>query len=228
MYRYSERKNSHYVGEIVRIRSSSKGSSYKRLIGDTAEVIRLCGSMTGVLINNNYNPSSRIGAYWFDEGELVSENDDSQLMIDTIDNGGNNKMMIKKVLRNYNKVATVAFDGYPREYFFALYDTNDTYKVGDLVLISINDQFKLVKINRILELSEFEEESGISITNEIITRIDLTDYNNRLLARQKSDKIYEQMMLRRKELEARKNDDYYASMDTEYAEMLKSYRALNS
>lgn len=126
-------------------------------------------------------------------------------------------------LEGYKSVAVVKFPGINREYYYALYDD---FKSGDRVLVS-GAADECPTIVRVLTAREAAEECKVNIISEVICKVDLEKYEERLSAREKKKKLKAEMEKRKKEIQKMKDDEYYALMDAEFASMLKVYRELS-
>ena len=65
-----------------------------------------------------------------------------------------------------------------------------------------------------------------SITAEVICKIDISAFNDRVNKRKQAEELRKRMIEKRKEIEACKDDDYYASLDSDYAAMLEEMKSL--
>lgn len=63
------------------------------------------------------------------------------------------------------------------------------------------------------------------IQQEVICKIDISAYKRRVEKRKVKAKLKSAITKRKKELDKEKLDEYYASIDLEYAEMLKQYNS---
>lgn len=131
--------------------------------------------------------------------------------------------MAKTKLEGFSRVAVLKFGAsYP--YYFALYDDGTDYKIGDMVVVSGNSRPSV--IIDILTAEEAVEKTSLSITAEVIGRVDTTAYDRRVAMRQEKEALKKEMAKRRGEIQKKLDDEYYASKDLEYAEMLKRYEEM--
>lgn len=131
--------------------------------------------------------------------------------------------MAKTKLEGFSRVAVLKFGAsYP--YYFALYDDDTDYKIGDMVVVSGNSRPSV--IIDILTAEEAVEKTSLSITAEVIGRVDTTAYDRRVAMRQEKEALKKEMDKRRGEIQKKLDDEYYASKDPEYAEMLKRYEEM--
>lgn len=131
--------------------------------------------------------------------------------------------MAKTKLEGFSGVAVLKF-GTPRPYYFALYDDGTDYKVGDMVVVS--DGYNPSVILDILTAEEVAEKTSLSIAAEVIGRVDTTAYDRRVAMRKEKEALKKEMAKRRGEIQKKLDDEYYASKDPEYAEMLKRYEEM--
>lgn len=128
-------------------------------------------------------------------------------------------------LTGFKKVAVVEIsNGYSgtKDYHFALYD--ESIVCGDKVLVtgSATGQMWTVK-----DIIDYDEEIIIkNITAEVICKVDTSSYDERCANRKKAEELRKQMDKKRKEIEARKDDEYYASLDEDYKAMLEQMKKM--
>lgn len=127
-------------------------------------------------------------------------------------------------LEGFSKVAVINYGGYSGDYYFAIYDDGIDYQVGDLVALSNN--FTATKIKEIINLEEAIKRFSKNITAEIIGRVDTTAYDKRVKQREEKEKLKKEMDKRKKEIQKKLDDEYFASKDETYAEMLRQYESL--
>ena len=85
----------------------------------------------------------------------------------------------------YKSVAVVKFPGVNREYYYALYDD---FKSGDRVLVSgAADEYPTIV--RVLTAREAAEECKVNIISEVICKVDLEKYEERLATREKKRRL---------------------------------------
>lgn len=86
----------------------------------------------------------------------------------------------KNKIRRFSRVAVLKFGAsYP--YYFALYDDGTDYKIGDMVVVSGSSSPSV--ITDILTAEEAAEKTSLSITAEVIGRVDTTAYDRRVAMR---------------------------------------------
>ena len=117
-------------------------------------------------------------------------------------------------LEGFKRVAVIKFEGNNSEWHYALYD--DDISTGDNVLLSSNYGLKHGTVADIILPDEAKNRMGNKkIQQEVICKIDISAYKRRVETKLKSA-----LTKRKKEL-----DEYYASIDLEYAEMLNQYNS---
>lgn len=126
-------------------------------------------------------------------------------------------------LEGFSKVAVVKW-GYRMQYHFAIYDDGNDYKIGDMVALSDNNPN--AKINEIISVEEARERYKKDITAEVIGKVDVSAYEKRVAQRKKKEELKKELDKRKKEIQKKLDDEYYASKDNLYAEMLKRYESL--
>lgn len=204
-------------GQRVRIldlphRSVSHNSQYRSLVGKEGTVVRVSGTKVGVEVEGINNEASSYGCFWFNPENL-----------EEINNKEDNKMDKKEIkLEGYNKVAMVSVDGSDNTYIYALYD--DNIKVSDYVLVTGVAKGKLCFVQEIKDVADYE--GGIYVSQEVMCKVDLSDYMDRVDRRNRKEKLKKEMLERRKIIEASRLDDMYAKEDATYAAMLKELREL--
>ena len=94
--------------------------------------------------------------------------------------------MAKSKLEGFSRVAVLKF-GTSRPYCFALYDDGTDYKVGDMVVVSGSSSPSV--ITDILTAEEAAEKTSLSITAEVIGRVDTTAYDRRVAMRKEKEAL---------------------------------------
>lgn len=123
-------------------------------------------------------------------------------------------------LEGFERVAVVKYGC--SEYHFALYD--DDIKVGDKVVLSGISNY--TEVTDIITAEEAAKKFKKDITQEVICKIDTSAYDQRVENRKKKEQIRKQMEKRKKELQALKDNEYYAGLDEEFAAMYEEYKNL--
>ena len=125
-----------------------------------------------------------------------------------------------KVLEGYTKVVEIEEAGC--SYYFALYDDGIDYQPGDTVVLS--DGHDPTRIKQIIPVEEMI--TKLMIMYEVIGKIDISAYEQRLRQRQRKEELRKELCKRKREIQGRADDDYYASKDEKYAKLLKEYREI--
>lgn len=125
-------------------------------------------------------------------------------------------------LEGYSRVAVIKYGCTP--YYFALYDDGTDYNVGDFVALSgcSNNE----KIAEILNLEEAQARCKKVIISEVIGKIDNAAYEKRVEQRKEKEQLKKELDARKKEIQKKLDDEYFASKDEEYAELLRKYESL--
>ena len=126
-------------------------------------------------------------------------------------------------LEGYSKVAVVNYAGYT-DYHFAIYDDGVEYKVGDMVVLS--NSSSPARIKEIIDLEEADNRFNKAITAEVIGKVDTSAYEKRIEQRKEKERLRKEMNKRKKAIRDKLDDDYYATYDETYAELLKQYERL--
>lgn len=162
----------------------------------------------GVHIPGEDNEYADSGCFWLDEYSI------------RLFEAGKDKDLD---LLPYDRVAFVTIDGSVQEYAYALYDEPDNrIQPTDYVLVSGKAEGKLCFITKILP----KEEVKNKVTEEVICKVDLSAYRQRQDIKRKKQKLLAKMKAKRRELEARKLDEMYASIDEDYAKMLDELKSI--
>ena len=158
-----------------------------------------------MLLDNIKNPASREGLFWIEKRNLRLESEDNRMAKLT----GFNKAAVIEQGCGYNK----------KDYFYALYDENIC--PGDKVLVSGSASGQIWTVKDIVCEDTFANKN---ITAEVICKVDTSAYNERCANRKEAEELRKKMDKKRKEIEARKDDEYYASIDDDYKAMLEQMK----
>lgn len=123
-----------------------------------------------------------------------------------------------KVLEGYSKVVEIEEAGYSS--YFALYDDGIDYRPGDTVVLS--NGYEPARIKQILPVEEITQK----IVHEVIGKIDISAYEQRLEQRKRKEELRKELGKRKREIQREIDDDYCASKDEKYAELLNEYREI--
>lgn len=127
-------------------------------------------------------------------------------------------------LEGFKRVAVIKFESNNSEWHYALYD--DDISAGDSVLLSGNYELKHGTVADIISPDEAKNRMGNKkIQQEVICKIDISAYKRRVEKRKVKAKLKSAITKRKKELDKEKLDEYYASIDLEYAKMLNQYNS---
>ena len=139
-------------------------------------------------------------------------------------------------LEGYYAVAVTeegtGYYGTTKDYHYAIFDDNNTYKIGDEILVSGTNK-SVLKIKNIITPEEAKEKVRKDITAEVICKVDTSAYDKRVEERNKVEKrkkeatkIKKQMDKMITEMDQTKRYDMFASDNPELAEKLKAYKEL--
>lgn len=207
------------VGDMVEILATDTvEDTYGRyeLIGRLGEIRQIIDAnktfrRIGIHIPGEDNSYSASGLFWLDVDSLEffdRPNTPKEPALDLVP---------------YDRVAYVTIDGSVKEYAYALYDEPDNrIQPTDYVLVSGKAQGKLCFITKIVP----KEEVKNKVTEEVICKVDLSAYRQRQDIKRKKEKLLAKMKVKRRELEARKLDEMYASIDEDYAKMLDELKSI--
>lgn len=119
-----------------------------------------------------------------------------------------------------------------RNYYYAIFDDGNIYKVGDQVIVSGSNN-DVLEIKDIITLEEAKEKGRKDITAEVICKVDTSAYDKRVEERKEkaerkkeADKIKKQMDKIITKMDQTKRYEMYASDNPELAEKLKAYKEL--
>ena len=127
-------------------------------------------------------------------------------------------------LEGFSKVAVVKYGCCQTPYFFAIYDDGTDYKVGDMCLFSgSSTPAKLVEV---ISIEEAANRSSKNITAEVIGRVDVSAYEKRVEQRKEKEKLKKELDKHKKELKDKLVDEFLATKDESFAEMLRRYESM--
>ena len=119
-----------------------------------------------------------------------------------------------------------------RNYYYAIFDDGNIYKVGDQVIVSGSNN-DVLEIKDIITLEEAKEKGRKDITAEVICKVDTSAYDKRVEERKEAaerkkeaDKIKKQMDKMVEEMDKNKMYESYARFNPELAKKLKAYKEL--
>ena len=202
-----------FYGAQVRVIRQSK---YKttRLLGEIG-IVRSTYPGSGsipVEFNGNYNTASSRGYYYFKRNEL-------ELVKDENDMEENNM----EVITNYLNIARVQFlnDGSPSNYKYVNFDPE--LQVGDTCIAKYNGgAYGVAKVVEILD------DTDVKTDREIVTKVDMSAYNQRVANRTKAAELKAKMEERAKQLQDIALYQLLAKDDSAMMDLLKEYQAINN
>lgn len=123
------------------------------------------------------------------------------------------------VLKGYYAVAETKQGS--SHYYYAIYDDDNTYIVGDKVIVS-------GRCRDILEITDIlaPEEVTTNVCAEVICKVDTTAYNKRIEKRKKAEELKKKMDKMIKAMDESKKYEMYAEENPDLAEMLNEYKSL--
>lgn len=123
-------------------------------------------------------------------------------------------------LKGYYAVAETK-QGYGNKYYYAIYNDGNTYRTGDMVIVSGACK-DVLEIKNILCPKEVSK----NITAEVICKVDTSAYEDRVLKRKKAEKLKKEMDKMIKEMDESKKYEMYAEENPELAEIFNEYKSL--
>ena len=193
--------------------------------GDIVKVISSCqsygqiGKVIQYIRHSFYSPCIYVQVK-LKSGVIKSYNEKSLALVDNkMIFGGNNNMLVG----NYNvaKVKFVQGTNTVQGSSFALFDNN--IGVDDLVLCDTSSGYNVARVTEIIPQSEYE---GVSVTKEIICKVDFTDFEARKENREKAKKLKVEMDKKIKDLQELTLYEMMAAKCPELKEMLDEYKQL--
>lgn len=204
-----------YLEKRVTIKSVSK-SSYKtkELVGASGTIKNTSSDEFGVLVDNRWNPSSAKGLYWFASSELKFLNNESE----------------ENIMEGFKNVAIVNLleDSYKKDYAFALYD-EDLHMICEIerenspAMVVVNARGKNNRQLAIIrELMPVEVYNGTKITAEVVGVVNMNNYINREVDKERQAELAKKRAAIEAELEKeinkRKSVEYYEEMARKYSD----------
>lgn len=125
-----------------------------------------------------------------------------------------------KLTGYYGVAETVQSRG---KYYYAIYEDQDCYKVGDKILVSgaCHDILEIVGI-----LTPEEIEGKVNITAEVICKVDTKAYEKRVEERRRKMKLKKELDKRLKEIVNEGKYEWAAEKNSEFAKMLEEYKKM--
>lgn len=108
-------------------------------------------------------------------------------------------------------------------YYYAIYEDQDCYKVGDKILVSgaCHDILEIVGI-----LTPEEVKGKVNITAEVICKVDTEAYEKRVEERKKKVQLKKELDKKLKELVSENQYEWAAEKNPEFAKMLEEYKKI--
>ena len=202
-----------FNGARVRIIRQSKYRT-TRLLGEIgiARTTYPGSSSIPVEFKNNYNTASSRGYYYFKRNELE--------LVDDENNMEENNM---EFVTNYINVARVQFlsDGSPSNYKYVNFDPE--LQVGDTCIAKYN-----VSAYGVAKVVEILDDADVKTDREIVARVDMSAYNQRVANRTKAAELKAKMEERAKQLQDVALYQLLAKDDSAMMDLLKEYQAINN
>lgn len=124
-------------------------------------------------------------------------------------------------LTGFKKVVVIKMS--TGDYHYALYD--ETISEGDKVLVTgANKCVQIVK--EIITVDEAEQRFRGNICEEVICKVDMSDYEKRVNCRTKAAELKQKMDAEIKKMQEVNKYEIYAKENPELAEMLETYKTL--
>lgn len=127
-------------------------------------------------------------------------------------------------LEGFEKVVVVKYGCSSCKYHFALYDDGVEYNVGDMVVFSNGST--PATISEIISAEEAKEKYKGTITAEVIGKVDTSAYDERVAKRKEKERLKKELDKRKKEIQQKLDNEYYASKDKDFAELLAQYEQM--
>lgn len=125
-------------------------------------------------------------------------------------------------LTGFDKVAVIRMCGV--DYHFALYD--DDVKENDTVLVSANQRMQVKTVDRVISAEEAAETFKKNITAEVICKVDISTYEQRVEKRKEAERLKKEMDKLIKKLREENEYEMYAERCPELCGLLMRYKEL--
>lgn len=195
------------IGVTVKILADNYDNQFKGKIGTVEKLYNY--DKVGIRINGCSNRCSSYGVYWFDiEDVELYESEVKEIMLD------NFKVAIIAFLSGTNTGST---------YAYALYD--DSIKAEDTVVVMTGHHG--LSIAKVIEIDPpGATHKSVRYGREIISRVDLSAYEDRQEKREKMTKLKNQMDAKVHELQKQAIYELLAEKDPALKKMLDEYKEL--
>lgn len=203
------------VGTRVRVVAPNKYKSVN-LIGEYGTIRDIHGDSIRVNLDDIRNPNSSYGSFYFKPRELaiVCENAELKKHLEekTMQNNVTNYLNIAKIKFLNNSIGTTTYE-------YANFDPE--LKVGDICVVkSAHHGFGIAKVEEIVE------QTDIITQREIVAKVNMDAYNERLDNRAKAAELKVKMQERVKQLQDIALYKMMAESDSTMSEMLKEYQSI--
>ncbi len=189
--------------------------SYKQcLIGKTGEVRSVYAGNVGVLLDGTRNERSGYGRFYFDGHQLKVLDDNDDITEDMEDKN-------MSAITNYVNIAKIQYidNTKPSVHSYANFDTG--LAVGDLCVIqSASHGIGLAKVTEIID------ENDVALTREVVAKVDLDYFNERVKVRNQAAQLKAKMEERAKQLQDIALYQMLANDDPDMMKLLKEYQSL--
>lgn len=202
-------------GARVKLIRQRKYPEYK-LVDLIGTVRTDSGSNVSVIFDGVKNTRSAYGCFYFKAVDLV----------EVEANEHNNKNMEEnnmEIITNYINVVKVQYmsDRKPSDYKYVNFDPE--LKVGDVCITKYSgDCYGVAKVVEILD------DTDVKTDREIVAKVDMSAYNQRVANRTKSAELKAKMEERAKQLQDIALYQLLAKDDSAMMELLKEYQAINN
>lgn len=127
-------------------------------------------------------------------------------------------------LTGFNRVAVIKM--IDRDYYYALYDDGDSYKVGDKVMLTGAASSNLRLIGEIITPDEAAQRFKGNISEEIVCKVDTSSYDARVEKRKEAEKLKKEIDKTVKRMKDELEYETFAEKNPALAEMLTRYKEL--
>ena len=212
-----------YKGDRVKV---IKQSSYrnKNLIGLIGTVAYDGTVNIAVKLDNIDNTRSQYSVFYIKPHELRLVAETAIKVNETMEE---NTM---KTITNYLNIATVRMlNSDNATYYYANYDPE--LAVGDICVTISARRFKYDSVPKTgfmtAEVIAIDDASAHDVTGEVVSRVDISEYNDRVQSRIKAAELKEKMEARAKQLQDIALYQMLAKDDPDMAALLAEYQGLN-
>lgn len=199
-------------GSQVKVVRQPRGSYKDTLVGRIGTVRTDAGSNVSVVFKEVRNPRSGYGCFYFKPSDLVA-----------VDENGNEIKEEKNMpkITNYLNAVKIQFinDSSPCNCVYANFDPD--IQPGNLCVVKpAHHDMTLARVVEILD------DKPIELQREIVAKVWMEDYDNRVAMRAKAAEIKAKMEARAKQLQDIALYQMLAKEDSEMAQMLEEYQCI--